>query len=437
LTETTRPTLAVAGAGLRGATYARRALETRRAQVVAVAEPDPVRRERFAEEHGIPPEHVFADWRDLAAAGRLADGMIIATQDAEHAEPAVAFAGLGYHLLLEKPMATSEADAAAIVEAVERAGVMLAVCHVLRYTPYTRMLKELIGSGRIGTPISIQHLEPVGWWHYAHSYVRGNWRREAESGPVLMTKSVHDIDWIVHLMGELPARIGSFGRLSHFRPENRPAGASDRCLTCPVEKSCAYSAKRLYLSCLGDPELEAWPLGAVTPDRTEGGVLAALRDGPYGRCVYTGDNDVVDHQVVNMEFPSGATGSFTMTAFSPYAQRQTRIFGSAGCIEGDGIDLRLRDFVTGELETFSTSDAHKAQDGRHDEGDAALADAFIAAIATGDPSALSTSGEESLASHRVVWAAERARHAGTIKDVPRDAHDTSESHTPAKGTATR
>ncbi|MEW2357683.1 Gfo/Idh/MocA family oxidoreductase [Spirillospora sp. NPDC029432] len=415
--ETRGPTIAVVGAGLRGSSYARRIRATARGRVVAVAEPDPLRRERFAAEHRIPPERTFASWTDLAAAGRLADGAIIATQDAEHAEPAVRLAGQGYHILLEKPMATTEADAERVVEAAERAGTMLAVCHVLRYTPYTRMIRKLLEDGRIGTPITVQHLEPVGWWHHAHSYVRGNWRREDESGPMLMTKSVHDIDWMIHIMGERPSRVSSFGRRSHFRPENRPDGAADRCLDCRVEAGCPYSATRLYLSCLGDPEREAWPLGAVTHDRTEAGVLAALRDGPYGRCVYACDNDVVDHQVVNMEFPSGATGTFTVTAFSPYAQRQTRIFGSAGCVEGDGVRISLRDFVTGEVETFEPEPDHASPDGRHDAADEALADAFVAALAAGDPAPLGSDGRESLDSHRVVWAAERARRAGTVTAV--------------------
>ncbi|HEV7932655.1 MAG TPA: Gfo/Idh/MocA family oxidoreductase, partial [Actinomadura sp.] len=131
--------------------YARKAVAGGDATVVAVAEKDPVRRARFAAEHEIPAGRVFADWRELASAGRVADGVIIATQDSEHVEPAVWFAGLGYHILLEKPMATSEADCVRIIEAVERAGSMLAVCHVFRYTPYTRKIRELIAAGRIGT----------------------------------------------------------------------------------------------------------------------------------------------------------------------------------------------------------------------------------------------------------------------------------------------
>jgi predicted dehydrogenase len=423
--QETGPAIAVAGAGLRGLGYAARIRETGAGRVVAVAEPDPARRARFAAEHGIPPERTFTGWREMAARGRPADGVIIATQDAEHAEPAVRFAGLGCHILLEKPMATSEADALRVVDAVERAGVMLAVCHVLRYTAYTRALSRLIEDGRIGAPVSVQHLEPVGWWHHAHSYVRGNWRRADESGPMLMTKSVHDVDWLIRVMGEVPARVSSFGRLSHFRPENRPSGAAARCVDCSVEARCPYSATRLYLSCLGDPGRETWPLGAVTDDRTEEGVLRALREGPYGRCVYACDNDVVDHQVVNMEFPSGATGVFTMTAFSPAAQRQTRIFGTSGCLEGDGVRISVRDFVTGELEIVEPGGA--SPDGRHDHADDALADAFAAALAVGDPGPLSSGPRESLASHRVVWAAERARLDGTVIDLPRES-------LPAKGT---
>ncbi|WP_323373998.1 Gfo/Idh/MocA family protein [Plantactinospora alkalitolerans] len=404
-------TLVVAGAGLRGTGYARRA-RTTGAIVVGVAEPDPVRRTRFAAEFDLAPERVFADWRDLAEAGRIADGVVIATQDTEHARPAVRFAGLGYHILLEKPMATTEADCLRIVEAVERAGTMLAVCHVMRYTPYTRRIRELVAEGRIGEPISVQHLEPVGWWHFAHSYVRGNWRRTDDSGPMLLTKSCHDIDWIMHVLGEVPARVASFGRLSHFRPENRPAGATDRCLDCPVEPDCAYSATRLYLSCLGDPRREVWPLGAVTHDPTEAGVRAALRTGPYGRCVYASDNDVVDHQVVNLEFGSGRTASFTVTAFTPHSGRQTRIFGTRGAIEGDGHRLTVSDFVTGQVWTVETGADDQAHG--HGGGDDALADAFVTAIATGDESLLSSDARESLAGHRVVWAAERARRTGTV-----------------------
>jgi predicted dehydrogenase len=408
-------TLALVGAGLRGQSYARHALAAGTGRVVAVAEPDPYRRESAAAEFGVPPERTYADWTHLAAAGRLADAAIIATQDRLHTGPAVRMADLGYHILLEKPMATDEDEAIEIAEAARRNEIILAVCHVLRYTPYTRSLKRLLGEGRIGRLVSVQHLEPVGWWHHAHSFVRGNWRRQDTSAPMLLTKSCHDIDWLVHLFGETPSKVGSFGNLTHFRAESRPAEAADRCVDCPLEPGCPYSAPRLYLDCLGDPDREFWPLGAVTENRTEAGVLEALRTGPYGRCVYACDNDVVDHQVVNMEFPGGATCSFTMSAFTPMEHRRTRLLGTHGYIDGDGETLRLLDFGTGQEESIDTrtTSGPSAADG-HGGGDQALTDAFLAAVSTGDPTLLSSDAAASLATHRVVWAAEHARTTGTV-----------------------
>ncbi|MFI7541916.1 Gfo/Idh/MocA family protein [Actinoplanes sp. NPDC049599] len=402
-------TLALVGAGLRGRTYARHAVASGQGRVVAVAEPDPHRRAGAAAEFGIPAARVYADWAGLAAAGRLADAAVVATQDRLHRAPAVALAGLGYHLLLEKPMAPTEAEAAEIAAAAVRAGVILAVCHVLRYTPYTRLVKGLLDEGRIGRLVSVEHLEPVGWWHHAHAFVRGNWRREDDSGPMLLTKSCHDIDWLVHLFGGVPERVSSFGSRTHFRASQRPDGAADRCLDCPLESACPYSAKRLYLGALADPAQHFWPLGAVTEEATEQAVLHALRTGPYGRCVYAADNDVVDHQVVLMEFTGGATCSFTMSAFTPMEHRHTRLMGTHGYLDGDGRRLRHVDFRTGAETTLDSG----AADG-HGGGDEALVAAFLAAVATGDPALIPSDAARSLASHRVVWAAERARRAGEI-----------------------
>jgi predicted dehydrogenase len=416
----TEVTLAVVGGGLRGLTYARRAHATGAGRVVAVAEPDPGRRAAFAAEFGIAPDQVHPGWKELAAAGRVADAAVIATHDQLHTDPAVTLADLGYHILLEKPMATEEREAVMIADAASRNGIMLAVCHVLRYTPYTRMVKELLDEGRIGRLVSVQHLEPVGWWHQAHSFVRGHWRRQDTSAPMLLAKACHDMDWLVHLFGRPPARVSSFGSLSHFRPEERPAAAADRCVDCPLEPTCPYSAPRLYLGCLGDADSEFWPLSAVTQGRTEEEVLQALRTGPYGRCVYACDNDVVDHQEVVMEFDDGATCSFTMSAFTPMEHRRTRLFGTHGYLDGDGHELRLVDFRTGEEEIIAMEGeaGPSAADG-HGGGDEGLTDAFLAAVASGDPALLRSEAAESLMTHRVVWAAERARLTGTVVSLDR------------------
>jgi predicted dehydrogenase len=402
--------LLVVGAGQRGRAYARHAVRSGAGRVVAVAEPDPGRRDRFAREFGLPADRVFDSWAELHGRERLADAAIVATQDRDHEEPAVLLAGQGYHLMLEKPMAPMAGPAARIAEAVQRAGILFAVCHVLRYTPYTDVVKGVLDSGRIGRVVSIQHLEPVGWWHHAHSFVRGPWRDTASSSPMLLAKSCHDIDWLLYLAGQPARRVSSFGGLSHFRPAEKPAGAADVCLDCPVEPDCPYSAKRLYFARLAD-DPDGWPLSVVTPVATEEALVAALRSGPYGRCVYNGDNDVVDHQVVTMELADGATVSFTMTAFTPYEQRKTRIFGTHGYLEGDGARLRVVDFRTGAEEFVEVAESTSAD---HSGGDRALVDAFLAAVATGDAGLIRSDAATSLAGHRVVWAAEQARLTGTV-----------------------
>ncbi|WP_203779270.1 Gfo/Idh/MocA family protein [Paractinoplanes rishiriensis] len=396
--------LLVVGAGLRGTHYARRAVATGAGRVVAVAEPDPVRRDRFATEFGVPPEGVLGDWAGIDR--RLADAAIVATQDVDHEGPAVRLAGLGHHLLLEKPIAPVQEAAERIAAAADAAGVLLAVCHVLRYTAFTDRVRAVLAGGRIGQIVSVQHLEPVGWWHHAHAFVRGAWRDTASSSPMLLAKSCHDIDWLLYLTGEKVRRVSSFGGLAHFRPSSKPAGAADRCLDCAVEPTCPYSAPRLYLSC--GP---GWPLSAVTPSTDPDDIRAALRDGRYGECVYNGHNDTVDHQVVTMELSGGGTIAFTMTAFTPMEQRKTRIFGTHGYLDTDGATLRIVDFRTGADTTDVLAAAPTAD---HRDGDHAMVDAFLAAVATGDRTAIRSDAATSLASHRVVWAAERARHTGTV-----------------------
>lgn len=410
--------LAIVGAGSRGTGYARRAV-AEGATITAVVEPDPERLAAFLAEFSEQPIERFDVWQDIAArADRVADAVVVATPDRLHADPAIGLAEAGYHLLLEKPIAPTEEESARIVRAAEDAGVMLAVCHVMRYSAYSRTLKRLLEDGAIGQLVSVEHLEPIGWWHFAHSYVRGNWAREEESGPMLLTKSSHDIDWLSYIVGLPAERVSSFGSLLHFRPENKPAEAAARCLDCPLQNTCAYSATTIYRGFLGDETFERWPLAVLTTDVSAAGVDRALREGPYGRCVYDGQNDVVDHQVVNIEYTGGVTASFTVTAFTELDFRKTRLFGTTGSIEGDGRTLVVHDFVRDEKYEVvpETRGNASAADG-HGGADDALVHAFLDALRTGDRSGLLSGPEESLATHRIVWLAEEARRQGTVVTI--------------------
>jgi predicted dehydrogenase len=409
--------LLVVGAGSRGSGYAGYAAEhPAEARVVGVAEPRPFYRQRLAAAHRVPESQVFADWREAASRPRFAEAAIIATQDAMHAEPAEAFARLGYHLLLEKPMAPQPAECWRIFRAVEKAGVLFAVCHVMRYTAYSRRVKALLDEGAVGEVVNIQHLEPVGYWHQAHSFVRGNWRNSAESSPMLLAKSCHDLDWLRYLMGVPCLQISSFGSLKHFRPEERPEGAADRCLDCACEAQCPYSAKRFYLGRAREGRW-GWPVDVLTPEKAEAAVLEALRTGPYGRCVYACDNDVVDNQVVNLLFAGGRTSSFTMTAFNEGGNRRTRVFGTRGELCGDGAAIEHFDFLTNQRQVIDTRAGEGTAAGGHGGGDYGLMRAFVAAVANQDAGSILSGPEETLDTHLMVFAAEEARTTGTVVDV--------------------
>jgi predicted dehydrogenase len=410
-------TYAVVGAGDRGTAYAQWVAATSdKARVVAVAEPRAHQRKALAAEHNIPPQNVFSSWQELAAAPKLADAAIVATRDDAHVEPAISLAGKGYHLLVEKPLAPTEAQCRTLVQAVTEAGVLFAVCHVLRYRPYTTLLKQVLDDGRIGEVQSVQHLEPVGWWHYAHSFVRGNWRRTDEASFMLLAKSCHDIDWLRHIVGRPIERVSSFGSLNHFRPERKPAGAAARCLDCAVEPDCAFSGPRIYLN-LVRAGVTGWPVSVLVDEVTEENVHTALREGPYGRCVYDCDNDVVDHQVVAMEFGGGVTATFQMTAFTAHQDRRTQIFGTRGTIDGDGERLSIYDFRTGQTEELTTASLGADAGTGHGGGDAGLMEAFTTAVATGDAGSILSGPAESLETHLAVFAAERSRLRGSVESV--------------------
>ena len=411
--------LLIIGAGQRGQCYAEYArLHPDQAQVVGVAEPRAAYRQRMAAAHRIPSAQVVADWRDLLRPG-LADAAIIATPDALHTEPAIAFAGLGYDLLLEKPMAPTPQECQQIVAAVQANSVIFAVAHVLRYTSYTQKLKELVTSGVIGDIVSIQHLEPVGFGHQAHSFVRGNWRKEAESSFMLLAKSCHDIDWLRYILGRRCVQVSSFGSLMHFRRERKPpeAGAALRCLDCAFEPRCAYSARRIYFGLMADRTIGPIVLDILTPDHTAEGILNALRQGPYGRCVYECDNDVVDHQVVNLLYDNDATVSFTMTAFTEWGlHRQTRIFGTLGELRGDGTQITHYDFLTLKEEVIAIPPA-TSEMLVHGDGDYLLMKRFVAAVAARDQSLVLSGPEETLETHLTVFAAEQARRENRVVEV--------------------
>ncbi|CAG2189952.1 unnamed protein product [Mytilus edulis] len=419
-------TAIVIGAGCRGSGYASYALCDRHPfKVIGVAEPRDDFRNKFVDKYKIPKENIFKDWKDAAQKEKIADCVIICTQDKLHKEPAVAFAKLKYHILLEKPMAPTEGECREIVKTCKSEGVLLQVCHVLRYSPWAMKIKEIIDSGRIGDVVNIQHLEPVGHWHFAHSFVRGNWSNEMESSNSLLQKCCHDLDLINFWMGKNRCeKISSFGNLSHFSHEHKPKGAASRCLDCPssIERVCPYSAKKVYLEKIANGH-KGWPLSILHSSPDIENITELLKTGPYGKCVYDCDNDVMSNQVVNMQFKNGATASMTMIAFTEaICDRKVTVFGTKGELQchGAGHSLVLYDFTRGDHDRIDTTAKMMKGLSGHGGADFYCMDSFVEAIVQNDPEKIRTGPDETFYSHMLVFAAEKARKETKVVSMAPD-----------------
>lgn len=415
------------GAGMRGQAYTKHACLDHGMELVAVAEPSDSRRNFIRDTYGLTDEMCFTDYKDLLALGKIADFAMICTQDKMHIEPALMAIDLGYDLLLEKPVAPTPEECVQVWKAAEAKGVRVLVCHVLRYTPFYRTVKDLLDAGKIGKIMSVIATEGVGNVHQSHSFVRGNWHKTADSAPMLLAKSCHDLDIIQWLVDGKCKKIQSFGGLHYFTKDNCPEGAPYRCIDgCPHGDSCAYNAVRLYLE--SDDNYWFRPVCANKLNPTDAEVEAALRTNNYGVCVFQGDNDVVDHQTVNMEFENGETVVFTLAAFN-LGGRRLRIMGTKGEICSN--DLENIELITffqddrsspnyGQSETQIINTAHntnQAITGGHGGGDAGIMDDLYLYFGENQATKSISSVETSVTNHLYVFAAEESRAADTVVNV--------------------
>lgn len=260
--------VAIIGAGTRGMNaYAPYLLENPElGEIVAVAEPKEEKRNNFKNRYNTKEENTFTSWEELLSKDKLADAIIIANSDESHYQPTKIALEKGYHVLLEKPMSNKLDEVIKLGElAKKHKDQVFMICHVLRYTPFFSELKKIVESKELGNLVSIQHNENIGYYHFAHSYTRGNWRNSNETSPLILAKSCHDIDILLWLTGKSCKYISSFGSLSHMKEENFTENMAPRCMDCGVKRSCPYSAKKIYLE---DDVLKA-SLYAVDPNPTK------------------------------------------------------------------------------------------------------------------------------------------------------------------------
>jgi predicted dehydrogenase len=409
------------GAGNRGThAYAPYALQfPDELKFTAVAEPDEGRRAHFAQLHNIPRERQFASWQEALSKPQLARAAMNCTMDKVHFESSIAALNAGYDMLLEKPMATTAEECRELVRVAEANHRLLQICHVLRFTDFFSTLHAIVRSGRLGRIITIDHRENVSYWHMSHSFVRGNWRNTAESAPMILAKCCHDMDALVWVLGKRVQRLSSFGALTHYKGDQAPPNAPLRCTDgCPIENTCPWYAPKLYGAIEGVPPVSMFMVSAMAPDRdTAQARWQKLQTGPYGRCVYHCDNDVVDHQVMNMQFEDDVTCTFTMHGHSEREGRTLRWDGSRATLFGDFSHGRPFEIRIHDHGNEDNPEIIRFDDGAgHGGGDEGLMRNFVKAL-RGETTPHQTTARVSLQSHLMCFAAEESRLSGRMVEL--------------------
>ena len=396
--------LVVFGLGARGniyATYAKTFPE--KFNLVAIIENN-IERLEYAKKT-YPSAKLFSDYKQFLDAKISADIVAVATQDSDHKEHSIALMENGYDLLLEKPIANNKNDCIDIYNASKKYGKKVIICHVLRYTPFYSTVKKLIDSGRLGEIITIHASENVGYYHQAHSFVRGPWKSKASSSPMILAKCCHDMDIIRYLMGEECKKVSSFGDLFYFNKEHAPNGCEEFCSLCKVE-NCVFRAQKIYTE-----QGRQFASYFTTKELTDENILNDLEKTQYDKCVYMSNNDVVDHQVTIMQFDKGKTACHTMSAFSKEIYRDLKVHGTkaelVGIIEENWIEIRP---YGGEVEKIDI-DVSLATVGGHMGGDFYMLDGVYK-----DLNGIKADGitylDVSIESHLMSFGAEESRING-------------------------
>lgn len=341
------------------------------------------------------------------------DLLLICSMDQYHFTHAKQALELGYNLLLEKPISNNLKEVHILNELAQKKNLKVIITYVLRYAIFYKMIKDIIDSGEIGQVININTTENVAYWHQAHSYVRGNWKNSEETGPMILTKCSHDLDLIYWLMGKNVSRISSFGDLTYLKKENAPKDAGEFCEDCKIKDSCAFNAYRFYLN------NKEWLRPMVGDDLSDEKIIAYLHHCEYSRCVFKCQNNVVDHQIVNIEFEDKTTASHTMNAYTRYCYRDIKIMGSKGCIEGNFEEKKFKvyHFVDHFEKEINVCDYTNDFVG-HGGGDRVMFNELIEYLLSNKKANSLTTIQESVMSHEMAFAAETSRlKNGEVQEI--------------------
>jgi predicted dehydrogenase len=411
--------VAFIGCGARGQMYSELAAEMKdKFRIVAAADPVKERVERIKELSNPDDFKTFNSAEELFAHPRLADILVISTQDSSHFENCKKAIELGYDILLEKPVATQPNEIFELEKYAQGKKSRVMVCYVLRFNPAYIKVKEIISSGMLGDIVSMNYVCGVSPWRMAHSFVRGHWAVMEESAPTILAKACHDTDMIQWLLGRKCLSLSSYGALNHFTPANAPKGAPIHCVEgCEAAEWCIYNALR-YAGDKKQPWLPQIYDKTGTAGKEE--ILEWLKTSPWGRCVYRCGNNALDHQVVSMLFEENITCTFTMTAFE--TGRHIEIYGTKGVLKGGAAyrDLFKSEITfipyNGEVKTFNVTGKMDSVRLRH-ERDKRLIEKLYSEMVKPAGEEINSSLSDSIQSHIIAFAAEKARLNNCVVNI--------------------
>ncbi len=406
-------TVSVIGLGNRGSEYMGfiKAFHSKKVKLHSICDISKQVLMDIAPKFGIPDSRCYDSADDFFSQGVISDALVIATQDASHYEITRKALETGYkYILLEKPVSGVKDEYIYLRDLAIQKNALLIICHVLRYSNYYRKIKEIISSGKIGDVVSINHTENVGYFHFAHSFVRGNWHDEFASTPSILAKCCHDIDLVSWFVDSPCTSVSSVGGLRYFNAENAPTGATKTCMGgCKAKNDCPYDAEKLYIT---DPFYKAKFIkhmkrtltGKMSNSKQD--IINAIKNGDYGKCVFFNDNNVCDHQIVTMNFKNGAVAVLNMNAFSDKMFRESHIIGTKGELIGYGTELEMRIFGGKSGKVFTGSPSISG----HVEGDIRIVAGFVKLVCgeTDDLTDITTI-EATVESHNIALAAEESR----------------------------
>lgn len=376
---------------------------------VAVAEPNESKRLKFSSEYQVPLEQCYSSWEALLEQPKMADAAIIATLDSMHYEPTMKALAQGYHVLLEKPISGNKQELINLREMAKAQQRILSIAHVLRYSDFFGVIKHVLEEGLIGKLKSIQHQENIGYYHYAHSFVRGPWHRSDVTNPIILAKACHDMDLLAWYVDSKCIRVASFATQDTFLAKHKPVGAPDRCGThCPHAKTCLYEVNKLYA------QPKALHLANIIKNEF-GSLEKGLQEGDYGRCVYTMDNDVMETQTTLLEFENGVHASFHLSAFTDEISRYLHLMGTQGEIRGNTLDRKI--IIKRYDETSERVIQIGESDSAHEGGDAGIVKSFIEEVEADHGQEGKTSIDKSIMSHLMSLAAEASRRQHKVIDM--------------------